>query len=212
MCQELGLDRQTGAFSLSDGLVQADGIPVNDDGRQQIESSHPVVLAFAGTVANFALASDAQGVFQGVMGLAFVQPDMGASAHARVEHPIDDEECALDAADFAKRRGEIMLARIGSELAQQLARRDGPRHHGGGASQHVGPVRRDQFVAHLAADQYAQLIRNGAGVKDMEALGWQVPNPRDELVSEERRNGEDMVGEAARCRYTARVRGARRRS
>ena len=25
MCQELGLDRQTGAFSLSDGLVQAQG-------------------------------------------------------------------------------------------------------------------------------------------------------------------------------------------
>ena len=128
MCQELGLGRQTGAFSLSDGLVQADGIPVNDDGRQQIESSHPVVLALAGTVADFALASDAQGVFQGVMGLAFVQPDMGASAHVRVEHPIDDEERALDAADFAKRRGEIMLARIGSELAQQLARRDNDRH------------------------------------------------------------------------------------
>ena len=122
---------------------------------------------------------------------------MGASAHVRVEHPIDDEERALDAADFAKRRGEIMLARIRSELAQQLARRDGPRHHGGGASQHVWPVRHDQSVAHLAADQSAQLTRNGAGVKDMEALGWQVPNPRDELVSEERRNGEDMVGEAA---------------
>ena len=84
------------------------------------------MLAFAGTVTDFALASDAQGIFQGVMGLALVQPDMGASAHVRVEHPIDDEERALDAADFAKRRGEIMLARIGSELAQQLARRDGP--------------------------------------------------------------------------------------
>ena len=45
MCQELGLGRQTGTFSLSDGLVQTDGIPVNDDGRQQIEPSHPVVLA-----------------------------------------------------------------------------------------------------------------------------------------------------------------------
>ena len=77
MCQELGLGRQTGAFSLSDGLVQADGIPVNDDGRQQIEPSHPVVLAFAGTVADFALASDAQGVFQGVMGLALCSARYG---------------------------------------------------------------------------------------------------------------------------------------
>ena len=61
-----------------------------------------------------------QAVFQGVMGLAFVQPDMGASAQVRVEHPIDDEERALNAADFAKRRGEIMLARIRRKLAQQL--------------------------------------------------------------------------------------------
>ena len=50
------------------------------------------------------------------MELAFVQPDMGASAHVRVEHPIDDEERALDATDFAKRRGEIMPA-LGKNVA-----------------------------------------------------------------------------------------------
>ena len=74
MRQEFGLDRQPGAFSLSDRFAQAHGIPVDNDGRQQIEPSHAVVLAFAGAVADFALASDAQGVFQGVMGFAFVQP------------------------------------------------------------------------------------------------------------------------------------------
>ena len=113
MCQEVGLDRHSGALSLPDGFAQAHGVPVNDDGGQEIEPRHAVVLAFAGAVADFALASDAQRVLQGVMGLSFVQPDVGASAHVRVEHPFDHEERALHAADFAQRRGEVVLARIG---------------------------------------------------------------------------------------------------
>ena len=121
----------------------------------------------------------------------FVQSNVGTPVHVRVEHPIDDEQRALDAADFAQRRGELMLARIRSELAQQLARSDGPGDHGGGASQDVGPVCRDQSLANPAADELAQLTRNGAGVKDMETFRWQVPDPGDELVSEECRRGED---------------------
>ena len=39
MCQEIGLDRHPGAFSLSDSLAQAHGVPVNDDRGQQIELS-----------------------------------------------------------------------------------------------------------------------------------------------------------------------------
>ena len=51
------------------------------------------------------------------MGFALVQPNVGTPAQVRVEHPIDDEQRALDAADFAPRRGELMLARTGRELA-----------------------------------------------------------------------------------------------
>ena len=46
------------------------------------------------------------------MGFAFVQPEVGAPAHVRIEHPFDDEERALDATDFAQRQGEIVLARV----------------------------------------------------------------------------------------------------
>ena len=76
MCQEVGLDRHPGAFSLPDGLAQAQGVPVDDDGGQEVEPRHAVVPAFAGAVADFALASDAKRVLQGVMGFPFVQPDM----------------------------------------------------------------------------------------------------------------------------------------
>jgi hypothetical protein len=37
------------------------------------------VLAFGGAVADFATPMEADGAFQRVMGLAFVQPDLGAA-------------------------------------------------------------------------------------------------------------------------------------
>ena len=81
MCQAFGIDRQAGASSLSYRLAQTESIPVDNDGGNQVELGHAVVWAFAGAIAEFALTADAQGVFQGVMGLARVQPDLGALAH-----------------------------------------------------------------------------------------------------------------------------------
>ena len=57
--QELGLDCQAGVFPLSDHFAEMGGIPVNDDGGEQVEPGHAVVLALARAVADFALAPDA---------------------------------------------------------------------------------------------------------------------------------------------------------
>ena len=43
--QELGLDGQPGVFPLSDCFAEMSGIPVNDDGGEQVEPGHAVVLA-----------------------------------------------------------------------------------------------------------------------------------------------------------------------
>ena len=53
--QKLGLNGQAGESPLSDRFAEMGGIPVNDDGGQQVEPGHAVVLALAGTVVNFAL-------------------------------------------------------------------------------------------------------------------------------------------------------------
>ena len=58
MGQELGLDRQAGVFPRSDRCAEMGGIPVNDDGGEQVEPGHAVVLALARAVADFALAPD----------------------------------------------------------------------------------------------------------------------------------------------------------
>ena len=119
MREQSGVAIQPGPLPCGDSLTEMLGVPVDDDGGEQIETSHAVVLPLGGTVADFALAPDAQGVFQGVMGLALVQSDLGPALHVSVEEPFDDEEGPLDAADFAERDGQLVLAWI----------RAGKQHH-----------------------------------------------------------------------------------
>ncbi len=72
-------------------------VPVDDDGGEEVETRHAVMLTFRGAVADFALSPDTQGVFEGVVSLTFVQADIGAALHIGIEQPFDDEEGAFDA-------------------------------------------------------------------------------------------------------------------
>ena len=96
MGRDLGLDGQAGVFPMSDRFAEMGGIPVNDDGGEQVEPGHAVMLSFAGAVADFALAPDAERVLERVMSLAPVQAGVGSAPHIGVKQPVDDEECAFD--------------------------------------------------------------------------------------------------------------------
>ena len=119
MGQELGLDRQPDVFQLSDRFAEMGGIPVNDDGGEQGEPGHAVVLALTRAVADFAPAPNPEGVLERVMSLAldssgWCWPDAAERSN---------EERAFDPSDFAESDGQFVLARIGRELSQRLARR-----------------------------------------------------------------------------------------
>ncbi len=86
-------------FPLPDRFAEIGGIPVNDDGGEQVEPGHAVMLALAGAVADFALAPDPEGV----MSLALVQADVGSALHIGVERPVDDEERSFDSSRQARR-------------------------------------------------------------------------------------------------------------
>ena len=107
--RELGLDCKAGVFPLSDRFVEVGGIPVNDDGGEEVEPGHAVVLALAGVVADFALASDLDGLLEGVVCLALVQAGVGSALHIGVEQPVDDEERSFDPCDFAEGDGQFVL-------------------------------------------------------------------------------------------------------
>ena len=104
MGQELGLDGQPGVFPLSDHFAEMGGIPVDDDGGEQVEPGHAVVLALAGAVADFALEPDPERVLERVMSPALVRAGVGPALHIGVEQPVDDEELESEAQPVCPRR------------------------------------------------------------------------------------------------------------
>jgi hypothetical protein len=73
--QKIGRAVQSFAFSVVDRLAEMLGVPLDDDGGEQIEASHSEVLAPGGAVTDFNLATDAKSVFQDMIGLTLVQAD-----------------------------------------------------------------------------------------------------------------------------------------
>src|SRR3546814_20459474 len=104
-------------------MAKVQGVPVDDNGGEQVEAGDPVMLTLSRPVADFALTADAQGILQRMMCLALVETDLCTALHACVDYPFDDEQRPLDPAHLAQRGGTIVLARIGGELAQDAARR-----------------------------------------------------------------------------------------
>ena len=119
--QELGVYRQAVELPLSDGFAEMHSIPVNHNGGEQVEPSHAVVLALAGAVSDFALAPDAEGIYEGVMSLVPVKAGSGPALYIGIQQAVDDKEGAFDPSDFAQSDGRFVLAGIGRELSQQRA-------------------------------------------------------------------------------------------
>src|SRR5690625_7368671 len=84
------------------------------------------MLAFGGTVADFTAAVEADCPLQRMMSFAFVEPDLGTPLEFGIQNPVDHEQGALDATDFPQGCRELVLPRIGGEVPQNLAGRDGP--------------------------------------------------------------------------------------
>ena len=98
------------------------------------------------------------------MRLALVQADLHAALEAGVHDPVDHEERAPDAADFAQTRRAFVLARIGGELFQDLARRNGACGDAGRDAQDVGQLRAMSTLLILAPISGRTLSAPLAGV------------------------------------------------
>ena len=151
-------------FPLFDRFVEMGGIPVNDDGGEEVEPSHAVVLALAGAIADFALAPDAERAFEGVVCLVFVQAGAGPALHIGVEHPVDDEERSFDPSDVTESDSQFVLVRIGRELSQQLAGRKSPAGQGGTNPRDVGQVPHDHDLPDSVAGQSSQWFGSTSGL------------------------------------------------
>ena len=194
MGHELGLDGQAGVFPLSDRFAEMGGIPVNDDGGEQVAPGHAVVLALAGAVADFAMAPDPERVLECVMSLALVQTGVGSVLHIGVEQLADDEERSFDPSDFAESDGQFVLARIGRELSQQLARRKGATSQGGSNPQHVS-------ISPLSVHPDRRgAVRKGIVQRTAQSV---VPTPAKPEPGASHMNGTETIAEAGPYSYTS---------
>lgn len=96
-------------------------IPVNEDGSQHVQPGHAVVLSLGGAIPNLTLATDPQRIFQSVMRLTIVQPDLCAALHICIKQPFNDEQCPFDPANLSQGFGKVMLSRVKGKRLQQLA-------------------------------------------------------------------------------------------
>lgn len=104
-----------------DSLTKVERVPVDDNGREQIEPCDPIMLAFAGPIPDLALTADAQRILEGVMRFAFVEADLRPSLHVSIKDPVDQEQRTLDPAYLAQRQSQVVLPGIGRQFAKQLA-------------------------------------------------------------------------------------------
>ena len=85
--EQSGIAIQPGLLPRGYSLTEVLGVPVDDDGGEQVETGHAVVLPFGCTIPDFALPPDAQGVFQSVMCLALIQANRNHSARTAAMRP-----------------------------------------------------------------------------------------------------------------------------
>ena len=84
MREQRGIGRCAGLFKRGDHFPQLRGVPVDDDGGEQVQPGQTVMLAFGRAVANFAASTERDRAFEGVMRFAFVQARLGAAAQIEI--------------------------------------------------------------------------------------------------------------------------------
>src|SRR3546814_4116493 len=77
-------------------MAKVQGVPVDDDGGEQVEAGDPVMLTLRRAVVDFALTADVQGIFQRMICLALVEADLCTALHADVEYPLDRKSTRLN--------------------------------------------------------------------------------------------------------------------
>ena len=84
-----------------DGATEIDGIPEDDGGDGEIETGGAVALILEGPIADFAEAVKEYGARERIARLTLIETGIGPPAQDGVADPVEREQSALQAADFA---------------------------------------------------------------------------------------------------------------
>ena len=97
MGQGLGLASQAGVFPLSDRFAEMGGILVNDDGGEQVEPGHAVVLALApiDSSGNSAACMPPASIPSAISPNSSPSQDQPSIAHSTGAFPLSVRSCPL---------------------------------------------------------------------------------------------------------------------
>ena len=98
--------------------LQVNRVPQHDSRRHQVKATGPVALLLKAAVADFAQPVEEHGTRERVAGFALVQPGMDAAAQLDALQPVQNEQCALNAAQLAQCHSQAVLARVAAELSE----------------------------------------------------------------------------------------------
>ena len=141
------------------------------------------MLTFGCPISDLALAANFQRILQSMMRFTLVQSDVGSALHSDIERPFDDKQRPFDPSDFRKSNGQIVLAQVRGQLLQLPAWRHLAGKHRCGTTKHVRPVVDDCLFPDFVSGQTFQFLWDVFGIKDVQALGFQVANSGVEKVS-----------------------------
>ena len=185
MRQEFGRTVESSFSPLSDSHPKLLGVPIDDDGSQQVQTRDAEVLTFSGAIADFALPPDPQCALQSMVGLAFVETYLGAALHLGIEQPFDDKQCPFDPPDFAQRKCQVVLSRSRRQFLEEMTGLHPAGEHGCNAAQNIWPIGDDGGFADAVARQALQFFWDSLRVKDMQPLGGEVADAGVEQIAKQ---------------------------
>ena len=185
MRQEFGRTVESSFSPLSDSHPKLLGVPIDDDGGQQVQTRDAEVLTFSGAIADFALPPDPQCALQSMVGLAFVETYLGAALHLGIEQPFDDKQCPFDPPDFAQRKCQVVLSRSRRQFLEERTGLHPAGEHGCNAAQNIWPIGDDGGFADAVARQALQFFWDSLRVKDMQPLGGEVADAGVEQIAKQ---------------------------
>jgi hypothetical protein len=120
-----------------------------------------------------------------VAGFALVELLAGPAPQLGILDPVESEERAFQASQFAKRRGDAVLPGMGGELAHDQRGRHGSAANGHPDSQDIGPMRADQGDIDAPGDQGFESWIGGRFLEAVEATVLQIGNARREFKAQQ---------------------------
>ena len=181
-----------------DGAFQVHGVPEDDGGDDQVKAAGAIALVLEAAVAQVALPVEEDRTGESVPSFAFVEADLNTPSQLGVFHPLQHEKRPLDAADFAQRGVEAVLARIAGQLADDERGRHRAVPDGRCESQNLFPLRSDQFQIQLAPDQRSERRVVALLSWHIKPLVGEIPDAGRKAKAQQVAERKDMIGKAGR--------------